>query len=788
MGLKQLIARKFYKFTAPLKPIEVSGLESWNFTTTYNTTSSQFVEYTSSGVSRIYKSLEDNNLNHFPTDISWWVEVSPSEATGHLQNTDYKILSSASSSIPIFQPVFNSFDVLTQYAICQQFVAHSSITISYIEVYWANNAANTGSDIVLDILNLTYQANFSIGTDNQYLATDHLLLRTSGITIAQNTITKIPLSSPITLAAGTYCFALYHSSGNWAAKQSLYPAGSAIHSDYADGFVYQIIMNTMSAVSQYPNNLYFKLYSSATATHVQCNQDGTINIDGDALLTNLDTPQTPGPKQSWWDLLSKSMKSNIQNLIDKVYSIYTSLSSKADLVGGLVPASQLPSYVDDVLELNIVSASAPGSASEGDLYYNTSTLKIYTYTSGLWANPKTPEKGKIYVDISTNITWRWSGTILIAISQLDLGETSSTAYRGDRGKIAYDHSLIIGSNPHGATTDNVSEGSTNLYLTASRVFGTILAGFSAAVTKTTITTVDSILVAFGKVQKYLNDLATIAFSGNATDLNLTNGKAIVGGAGGKGVETDIVVVPFSMGDFTGIYAPFATESNWTNNLMTANAPNGNLNGDFHFGTFENGCSGYVVYSQSGWIRYFRAGGNIILTTTTLGATQRASLVTTNNWQSSGLYTYTSGDTGQIYYEGIYKYECIFNDGTNHVWFRSEYNVGSDVIISDASYFCVFLNAIVSNSSVYSIPAKNKIVSIIAETLDTTGGNFQAGSSVGGSDIIAQFSLSSVANTLKNLTYIQLDTMLSSNTAKDINFTISTATNVKLHIVLQKTLF
>lgn len=40
-----------------------------------------------------------------------------------------------------------------------------------------------------------------------------------------------------------------------------------------------------------------------------------------------------------------------------------------------------------------------------------------------------------------NVTYRWSGTVYSPVgSSLALGETESTAYRGDRGKIAYDHS------------------------------------------------------------------------------------------------------------------------------------------------------------------------------------------------------------------------------------------------------------------------------------------------------------------------------------------------------------
>lgn len=78
---------------------------------------------------------------------------------------------------------------------------------------------------------------------------------------------------------------------------------------------------------------------------------------------------------------------------------------------GKVPSSQLPAYVDDVLE--------------------------YTAKSSF---PATGETGKIYVDTSTNLTYRWSGSAYVEISpSLALGTTSSTAYRGDRGNTAYTH-------------------------------------------------------------------------------------------------------------------------------------------------------------------------------------------------------------------------------------------------------------------------------------------------------------------------------------------------------------
>lgn len=73
---------------------------------------------------------------------------------------------------------------------------------------------------------------------------------------------------------------------------------------------------------------------------------------------------------------------------------------------GKVPAAQLPSYVDDVLEF-----------STKDQF------------------PQTGETGKIYVAKDTNLTYRWTGTQYLEISQsLALGETTSTAYPGDKGK------------------------------------------------------------------------------------------------------------------------------------------------------------------------------------------------------------------------------------------------------------------------------------------------------------------------------------------------------------------
>ena len=85
--------------------------------------------------------------------------------------------------------------------------------------------------------------------------------------------------------------------------------------------------------------------------------------------------------------------------------------------GGRIPASQIPGGFDNIKEYN--------------------NIKSF---------PTTGEEGKIYVAKDTNLTYRWTGTQYVEISpSLALGETSKSAYRGDRGKIAYEHSQITGN-------------------------------------------------------------------------------------------------------------------------------------------------------------------------------------------------------------------------------------------------------------------------------------------------------------------------------------------------------
>ena len=171
-----------------------------------------------------------------------------------------------------------------------------------------------------------------------------------------------------------------------------------------------------------------------------------------------------------------------------------SLANKADLVGGKIPPTQLPAYVDDVLE-----------------YAN------------LAAFPATGEAGKIYVALNTNLTYRWGGTTYVEISKsLALGETADTAYRGDRGKTAYDHSQATG-NPHNTTAaqiQNVPAGT----VAATTVQGAINELSSDIVQVETALNLDeyTIAEAFNLLYRKIISLETIIANGIFKNLQVDN--------------------------------------------------------------------------------------------------------------------------------------------------------------------------------------------------------------------------------------------------------------------------
>jgi hypothetical protein len=119
-----------------------------------------------------------------------------------------------------------------------------------------------------------------------------------------------------------------------------------------------------------------------------------------------------------------------------------------------------------------------------------------------------------------------------------------------------------------ANTDSLAEGSTNLYHTAVRVLATVLSGLSLASGSAVVDT-DTVVVAFGKLQRQINDLAT-AISGkqdtlvSGTNIKSVNGNSLLGsgnleiegGGGGPGGLAPFDVVAsenLAAGDFVNVY-------------------------------------------------------------------------------------------------------------------------------------------------------------------------------------------------------------------------------------------
>ena len=119
--------------------------------------------------------------------------------------------------------------------------------------------------------------------------------------------------------------------------------------------------------------------------------------------------------------------------------IQDELDVKADLENGKVPASQLPSYVDDVTE---------------GYYDEEETHKFYkesTFTTEIPA-----ERDKIYVDLTTLKEYRWTGTVYARLNAgLVLGEIVGTAYEGSKGKTNADNIVAIQAMiPSGASSSD----------------------------------------------------------------------------------------------------------------------------------------------------------------------------------------------------------------------------------------------------------------------------------------------------------------------------------------------
>lgn len=167
-------------------------------------------------------------------------------------------------------------------------------------------------------------------------------------------------------------------------------------------------INEQLATDQDIRNIKTQLNSKAAANHTHSNYASSVTTTGSGNAITA---------------ISQS-GNTITATKGNTFALSNHTHNYAPIVGGLIPSDYLPSYVDDVIE---------------GYYHNANFYKDKSGTT--YSNQINGETGKIYTDLDTNKIYRWSGSKFVVISEtLALGENSSTAYRGDRGKIAYDHS------------------------------------------------------------------------------------------------------------------------------------------------------------------------------------------------------------------------------------------------------------------------------------------------------------------------------------------------------------
>lgn len=194
--------------------------------------------------------------------------------------------------------------------------------------------------------------------------------------------------------------------------------------------------------------------------------------------------------------LEKSIETNEQIRQSRYEEMTNTVNGIKNLIGekngiaeldenGFVISSQLPSYVDDIVE---------------GYFYNH---KFY-HDSG-HGTEIIGEAGKIYVDISgSNNIYRWSGSAFVVISDtIALGETSSTAYRGDRGKIAYSHSQTAHAPSNAEINQNafskIVVGSTTITANEKTDTLTLTAGSNVTLTPNIVN--NSITISAGTIEK-----------------------------------------------------------------------------------------------------------------------------------------------------------------------------------------------------------------------------------------------------------------------------------------------
>ena len=177
------------------------------------------------------------------------------------------------------------------------------------------------------------------------------------------------------------------------------------------------------------------------------------------------------PATTWGSVVGTlSAQTDLQNALNNKLdtSLKGAVNGLAELDdAGKVPSSQLPAYVDDVIELLTMSDTAPAECAEGDKYYNTTSKKIFTATgTNTWGTVgEEPERSVIYVALDDNYTYRWSGSTMINLGNPVSAATESTA---GIAEIATSGEVATGTDDDKIVTPLKLAGAFNTYDSASR--------------------------------------------------------------------------------------------------------------------------------------------------------------------------------------------------------------------------------------------------------------------------------------------------------------------------------
>jgi hypothetical protein len=184
-------------------------------------------------------------------------------------------------------------------------------------------------------------------------------------------------------------------------RQSIIPSGSTASFDgsisIGEKLLVQDVEFVISGITSGQTLVYNSVLNKLLPTSIDLNASSTLSGMTDVNFTTL----TSGDTILWNSNTNKWENNNIVLNTDSIINTSTVTGStttnaldnlntnKADLVAGKVPSSQLPSYVDDVIE---------------GYYYTSNFYEDSGHTITIIG-----ETSKIYIDLPTNLTYRWSG-------------------------------------------------------------------------------------------------------------------------------------------------------------------------------------------------------------------------------------------------------------------------------------------------------------------------------------------------------------------------------------------